>query len=488
MVFSTATFLFLFLPLVLGLYFVLPAKLRNSWLLLASLFFYAWGETWIVVVMLASIAGNFGLALLMEGKNGERSERTRKLVVAAALVLNLGLLVAFKYTNFLVENLDFIFARLGMHALDVPKISLPIGISFFTFQALSYVIDVYRREAAVQRNPIDFGLYIALFPQLIAGPIVRYHDVAMQILHRTITSAKFAEGIRRFIFGLAKKMLIANTAAAMADQIFALPNGDLTAGLAWLGTLSYTIQIYFDFSGYSDMAIGLGLMFGFRYLENFNFPYIASSITRFWRRWHMSLSTWFRDYLYIPLGGNRGSKGRTYFNLLLVFLLCGLWHGASWTFMAWGAYHGLFLVIERLGFGRVLDRVWRPLQHVYTLLAVIVGWVLFRAESFTQALAFLEAMVGLGAGDGALRNPGYYLGNEQVAVLILGCLFSMPIAPWVGNRIGNRLTELGSSGLRWQLLRTCSYASLIVILGALLMLCSAKMAVGTYNPFIYFRF
>ncbi|MCB9883058.1 MAG: MBOAT family protein [Planctomycetes bacterium] len=328
MVFSTATFLFAFLPAVLLLYFAVPRAWRNGWLLFASLFFYAWGETWIVAVMLASIFVNWALALSLE-EGGPR----RTWVVALSVLFNLGLLVAFKYANFVVDNVNPLLVAAGLPAMQIPAISLPIGISFFTFQALSYVIDVYRGQARVQRNPLDFALYIALFPQLIAGPIVRYRDVAEQIESRTCSADLFAEGVRRFVFGLAKKMLIANTVASVADRIFALPNEELTLGLSWLATVCYSLQIYFDFSGYSDMAIGLGLMFGFRYLENFAYPYAADSITKFWRRWHMSLSTWFRDYVYIPLGGNRGSRIATYRNLVIVFFLCGLWHGASWTFV-----------------------------------------------------------------------------------------------------------------------------------------------------------
>jgi alginate O-acetyltransferase complex protein AlgI len=291
MVFSTALFLYLFLPIVLAGYYLFDKRFRNLWLLLASLFFYAWGESWIVGVMLLSCMANYGLALWLEAT---RSRYGKRVVVGLSVAFNLGLLFAFKYANFAVNNLNLLLPSLDIEPIGLQPIALPIGISFFTFQALSYVIDVYRREAAVQRNPIDFSLYIALFPQLIAGPIVRYHDVAQQIIERVHSSSKFFEGVQRFIFGLTKKMLIANTCAAVADQVYGLPTSELTPGLAWLGTLCYTLQIYFDFSGYSDMAIGLGLMFGFRYLENFNFPYIATSITGFWRRWHISLSSWFR--------------------------------------------------------------------------------------------------------------------------------------------------------------------------------------------------
>jgi alginate O-acetyltransferase complex protein AlgI len=484
MVFSTALFLYLFLPIVLAGYYLFDKRFRNLWLLLASLFFYAWGESWIVGVMLLSCMANYGLALWLEAT---RSRYGKRVVVGLSVAFNLGLLFAFKYANFAVNNLNLLLPSLDIEPIGLQPIALPIGISFFTFQALSYVIDVYRREAAVQRNPIDFSLYIALFPQLIAGPIVRYHDVAQQIIERVHSSSKFFEGVQRFIFGLTKKMLIANTCAAVADQVYGLPTSELTPGLAWLGTLCYTLQIYFDFSGYSDMAIGLGLMFGFRYLENFNFPYIATSITGFWRRWHISLSSWFRDYLYIPLGGNRAGKFRTYFNLFLVFVLCGFWHGASWTFMAWGVYHGAFLVVERLGLGRALGSTPRPLQHLYTLIVVMCGWVLFRSETFEQALAMLAAMAGFAQGSGELHNVSFHMSNELGLVLVLGAIFSMPLAPKVGEKIRGWLDRDGAA-----VTRTTAELLLgpvqIALLLTLLLACSSKLAIGTYNPFIYFRF
>ena len=294
-------------------------------------------------------------------------------------------MIVFKYADFLVGNLNALLGPLRLAPLSLPGIALPIGISFFTFQALSYVIDVYRREVPVQRNPFDLGLYIALFPQLIAGPIVRYHDVARQLVERVVTRQGFAYGVERFVVGLGKKVLIANTLAVQADLIFAIPADQLTAPVAWFGLVCYTLQIYFDFSGYSDMAIGLGYMFGFRFLENFSHPYVAQSITEFWRRWHISLSTWFRDYLYVPLGGNRGSALRTYRNLVLVFFLCGLWHGASWSFVVWGLLHGFLLVIERMGLGRLMARWPRALRHAWTLFFVMIAWVFFRADSLPQA-------------------------------------------------------------------------------------------------------
>src|SRR5215471_8104535 len=344
MVFSSPIFLFLFLPITLAVYFVLPKRARNTWLFAASLVFYGWGEPKFLAVMLASIICNFLLAQWIE-KQGNRDRARRVLTLAVAI--NIGLLAFFKYTDFVVENLNTGLVDLGVRPLTVPSIALPIGISFFTFHALSYVIDVYRGDARALRNPIDMGLYISLFSQLIAGPIIRYHDIAAQLRERWVTRSMFARGVSRFITGLGKKVLIANTLAVPVDLIFTIPSDQLTGGLAWLGVICYALQIYFDFSGYSDMAIGLGLMFGFRFLEKFNYPYISQSITEFWRRWHISLSNWFRDYLYIPLGGNRRGRLRGYFNLVIVFLLCGLWHGASWPFVLWGTWHGLFLVAER---------------------------------------------------------------------------------------------------------------------------------------------
>jgi len=358
-------------------------------------------------------------------------------------------------------------------------IRLPLGISFFSFQALSYVIDVYRRDAPVQKNPLDLALYVALFPQLIAGPIVRYRDVAEQIVQRTISRAGFAYGVRRFVIGLGKKMLIANTVAVPADAIFALPPEQLTLGLAWLGIVCYTLQIYFDFSGYSDMAIGLAQLFGFRFPENFNYPYVARSMTEFWRRWHISLSTWFRDYVYVPLGGNRRGAGRTYLNLWIVFFLCGLWHGAAWTFVAWGLYHGSFLVLERLGAGQWLEGLWAPARHVYTMLAVMGGWVFFRAESLGQAGAYLAAMAGFASGSGLEQHAGLHLNAVVVLALVAGTIGSAPFLP----RLGQWRESIGPVNLRL-LVEAGRLAGLVLLLVASAML----MAAGTYNPFIYFRF
>ena len=394
MVFSSPIFLFAFLPIVLALYFVVGRRFHNVLLIIASLLFYAWGETIYILIMVSSILLNYVLAIMIQKGHDSGLDLRARTFLIIAVIANLCLLCYFKYANFLVDSLDFILNAVRLNWLEVrlSPVHLPIGISFFTFHSLSYVIDVYRKVVTAQRNLVNMALYISFFPQLIAGPIIRYHDIAAQIENRNVTPDKFAYGIQRFIMGLGKKVLIANTLAMAADQVFAIPAAQLTTGLAWLGITCYTLQIYFDFSGYSDMAIGLGRMFGFEILENFNYPYISSSIREFWRRWHISLTNWFRDYLYIPLGGNRGTPARTYLNLLTVFFLCGLWHGASWTFVVWGLYHGAFLILERLKFGKLLNSAWSPVRHLYTILVFMVGWVFFRSDTLPYALEFLKAM------------------------------------------------------------------------------------------------
>ncbi|GJM20720.1 MAG: alginate O-acetyltransferase [Planctomycetota bacterium] len=482
MLFSTPVFLFGFLPIVLLLYGLMPKRFSNTVLLSASLLFYAYGAKEVVLAMLGSITVNWLLGLSIANHLGTARAR---LGVALAVSFNLGMLVYFKYTNFLVENVNALAESLGAEPWDVAYVLLPIGISFFSFQAMSYVIDVARGDAPPQRNPVDFALYIALFPQLIAGPIVRYADIARQLGERRVTAPGFAEGVRRFLIGLGKKMLLANTVAQVSDELFALPASSLSTSLAWLAVLCYSLQIYFDFSGYSDMAIGLGHMFGFRFLENFNYPYIARSITEFWRRWHMSLSSWFRDYLYIPLGGNRGSRGATLRNLMLVFLLCGLWHGASWSFVVWGLFHGSFLVIERVALSAQLARLPRALRHVYTLLVVMVGWTFFRAETLEQALTLLGAMAGFARAPDpslsvALSTDALLLWTLGAA--ILGCVPWLPrVRTWLAQPTSRNGAP--SAGLRAALATGGTLALLVVFLG-----CAMFMAAGTHNPFIYFRF
>ena len=479
MLFTEPTFLFVFLPVLLALYFLLEffcsGRHRNLLLAIASVVFYASGGGAFTWLMLGSIALNYAAALRIDRARGTpAAERLLALTVGA----NLLSLAAFKYAAFVTGNLNVALSAIGALPVRVPAIVLPIGISFFTFHAISYVVDVYRRDAVAQKGPVEAALYLLLFPQLIAGPIVRYRDIATQLTARVTTLDDFAIGVRRLVLGLGKKMLIANIVAGPADRLFALPPGELTAAHAWLATVCYTLQIYFDFSGYSDMAIGLAHLFGFRFKENFNYPYVAQSIQEFWRRWHISLSAWFRDYLYVPLGGNRVSPGRTYVNLVTVFFLCGLWHGASWTFVVWGLYHGAFLVVERLGLAAWLHRLPRPLRHVYALLVVMVGWVFFRAESLAGAFGVLQAMAGVGASLPTPYSVGWYLTPEVALAIAAGTAGSMPLWPWLGGRLMSREQRLGplASGV------TC--AALAVIFAG----CAMLIAAHTYNPFIYFRF
>jgi len=484
MVFASSLFLFLFLPLTLAGYFLIGTRWKNHFLLAMSLLFYAWGEPIYVLLMLVSIALNYATGILLHlQRQKPRPMLTEGRILAVSVSANIGLLLYFKYANFFLANLNVVLQFLSLPPILRPPVSLPIGISFFTFQAMSYVIDVYRRETDVQFNPVNCALYVALFPQLIAGPIVRYHDVAKQIISRTVTRHQFSSGIQRFVFGLSKKVLLANPLGDVADNIFAVPVHDVTTGMAWLGIACYTLQIYFDFSGYSDMAIGLGRMFGFEFLENFDFPYISQSIREFWRRWHISLSTWFRDYLYIPLGGSRVSPLRTYLNLWIVFFLCGLWHGANWNFIVWGALHGMYLVIERLGWQNSLEKLWRPLRHGYTLLLVIISWVFFRAETLSQAVHYLSSMAGLTQASGLRYYALFYCDPKTVLTLLIGCVFATPcagtFARWAQQRVEQAEWRCGQGALD-----VAYYCLLMLLLG----LSAAALAAGTYNPFIYYRF
>ena len=481
--FSSPIFLFLFLPAVLAVYHILRGtRLRNQWLLLASLVFYAWGEVTFTLLLLTSTLLNYCLGLFV---GRAQTPGSRKAVVVAAVAINIGLLAFFKYGNLIATSLNSLRAWAGLGFGQPTHIPLPIGISFFTFHALSYILDVYRGKRDAARDPSQVALYIFFFPQLIAGPILRWSGIAPQLQQRTVTREGMAEGIRRFSRGLAKKVLIANTLASPADQIFSLSTATLSTADAWLGIVCYTLQIYFDFSGYSDMAVGLGKMFGFTFLENFEFPYIAQSVRDFWRRWHISLSTWFRDYLYVPLGGNRKSGFRTHLNLLLVFFLCGLWHGASLTFVAWGLYHGLFLVLERTRWGDIQSKLPRSVRHAYTLLAVMLGWVIFRADTFGAAKTFFLALFGLTPASAPQPWVAYVTGPVLTA-LVLGCFFAGPLWGQV-NRAGARLLQAAPAAIRCRL----QTSGLILEFGltvALLVLSAAWLASGTYNPFIYYRF
>ena len=484
MVFSSPIFLFLFLPVVLTGYFFLPGlRLKNLWLLGFSLLFYAWGEPIFIFLALLSTLMNYYLGRWVDCTE---DPARRKFAVGLAVTLNIGLLAFFKYANFAADNLNALLARIHLHPPAMPRILLPIGISFFTFHALSYVMDIYRRKWPSAKTPADVALYIFFFPQLIAGPILRWNGIAPQLEQRRVTPENFADGIRRFVGGLAKKMIVANVVTAPADQIFALPASELSPALAWFGAGCYAVQIYFDFSGYSDMAVGLGKMFGFVFLENFNFPYIAQSVQDFWRRWHISLSTWFRDYLYIPLGGNRCSERRNYLNLVIVFFLCGLWHGANWTFVIWGLYHGLFLVLERTRFGSFINWLPRPLRHLYALLAVLAGWVLFRAESFPHAVTFLTTMLALGPKAVDAQPLARYLSHQVAWPLGFGIIFAAPV--WDATK--RWLTQISAAWPQPVQLGGLAFGLVLetILVVALLVISAAWLAGGTYNPFIYYRF
>jgi alginate O-acetyltransferase complex protein AlgI len=474
MVFASPIFLFLFLPATLAAYYLLPLRARNCILLVASVAFYAWGELRYVPLVLGSVAFNYVMGRLI---GASADPRTGRRWLAVAIIGNLALLALFKYANFAVANVNAIAPVL---ALSLPTIALPLGISFFTFHAISYVVDVHKRNALPERNLPRFALYILLFPQLIAGPIIRWRDIAAQLATRATRAADVAYGARRFILGLGKKVLIANTLGQVADRIFALPATELSAPLAWLGLGCYSLQIYFDFSGYSDMAIGLMRMLGFRILENFNYPYIARSIREFWRRWHISLSNWFRDYLYIPLGGNHRGARRAYANLIVVFLLCGLWHGASWPFVLWGAWHGVFLVVERAGADRLLARS-APLAHLYTLLVVMGGWVLFRSDSLPHALDYYRALLAINPPALPVASTAQYLDAMSLTAFVVGCLFATPLARTIGQWRDRVALQKGAVG-GFILGLDVAWLVLVFVTAA------AFLAAGTYNPFIYFRF
>lgn len=397
----------------------------------------------------------------------------RKIWITVTVIFNIGLLAIFKYTNFIVDNINQLFGV----AIQVPEISLPLGISFFTFQAMSYVIDVYRDDAKYNKRFVDIALYITLFPQLVAGPIVRYQTVADQICERSVTLDRFALGTKRFIKGLGKKVIIANSLGLVADQLFAMSYTDLSVSSAWIGAIAYSLQIYFDFSGYSDMAIGLGLMFGFEFLENFNYPYISKSVSEFWRRWHMSLGTWFKDYVYIPLGGNRVSPIKKFRNLMIVWSLTGLWHGASWNFMMWGVYFGLSIVLENAFLGEWLKQLWKPLQHVYLLLIVVLGWVFFRAPDLGQAVNYLKSMFGL-SGNALFDSTAAYFISDYWYMFLLAVCLSVPAYQWYCS-----LVEKNRSKERFSYHLFSSALHMGVFSFTLFQLINSS-----FNPFIYFRF
>ncbi|MBI1185709.1 MBOAT family protein [bacterium] len=471
MVFSSVIFLLYFLPIVLAVNYLLPARFRNYWLLFSSLFFYAWGAPDFVMLLMGSVVANFFAVKAMH-----QSHKFNKIWLVLSLTINVGLLIYFKYFNFFVDNINILLAQIGVQPMGYTKVLLPIGISFFTFQSLTYTIDVYRKVHEPLRKLSDYALYIMLFPQMIAGPIVRFSSIAGELVSRHTSHQQFKQGIHRFVIGLSKKVLLANTLAEFSTETLLQNGAELNATTAWLGILAYTFQIYFDFSGYSDMAIGLGNMLGFTFPENFNNPYASKSITEFWRRWHITLSTWMRDYLYIPLGGNRvGSKGRLYFNLAFVFIISGLWHGASWNFIIWGAYHGFFLIIERLFLGKILKNIPAVFSVSYAFLAALVGWVFFSIESFGEAVNYISIMFS-----GSFGFSELLLDRKYIFTLIISAVFAF----WLYLPHGANLQNW-FFGAKYRL-----YPSLAmnVVSVVLLLISFMHLVASGFNPFIYFRF
>lgn len=482
MLFSSPIFLYLFLPLTLIGYYLSPSNLKNYWLLITSLVFFAWGGVSFTFILLASIILNYIFGLKIQ-KHIDTDKCYRWLVIGVAT--NVAILSVFKYANFFIENINALSTVFSIPPIPEANIILPVGISFYTFHSLSYLVDIYRRKTLAQRNIFDLSLYICMFSQLIAGPIIRYSDVWQQLRNRTHTFSKFSSGIERFLIGLGKKVLLANTFARIADDMFASNVADLSAINAWLGIICYSLQIYFDFAGYSDMAIGLGRMFGFEFLENFNFPYIAKSVKEFWRRWHISLSSFFRDYVYIPLGGNRVAVSRTYVNLIIVFFLTGFWHGASWSFVVWGLFHGLFMVIERLGFEKVLDRLWSPFATLYTLLVVMFAWVLFRADTLSHAIDYWKAMFNFNITEADMGLFANYMNIDFYIALTIALLGSFGFFAYLKQKI-EPILELQYVGAR--LFSYSYHVASVVFYVSVIVICSMYLIAGTYNPFIYYRF
>ena len=469
MVFSSLTFLFLFFPIVIGVYYLCPRALRNLWLLAASLLFYAWGEPVYIRLMVASILFNYLCGLGVAALQKREKKGIAKALLILCVVGNIGALGVFKYADLLIGTVNDIA---GSH-LALLELALPIGISFYTFQALSYVIDVYRGTVAAQKNPITFGTYIALFPQLIAGPIVQYKTVEEQLSCRRETAAQFAAGIGRFTIGLGKKVLIANQVGALWDTVSALPQAQLAAGTAWLGALAFTFQIYFDFSGYSDMAIGLGKMLGFEFLENFDYPYLSRCITEYWRRWHISLGTWFREYVYIPLGGNRHGLSRQILNLIIVWGLTGLWHGASWNFLLWGLYYGVILIVEKVWLLRPLQKAPAAVQHLYSLLLIILGWIIFALTDFSAIGGYFAALFGA---HGGTDSSTMYLLTTNLILLVIAGFASTRLPAKLAASFVQRLTPAGQTAVK------------CVFYTGVLLMCIAFLVGDSYNPFLYFRF
>jgi alginate O-acetyltransferase complex protein AlgI len=498
-VFSSLQFLFLFLPGTLVLNFLIflnpklgtvksRIKISNFCLLCVSLLFYFIGEKVWVLLLFSSILFNYFCALVIKKGIEQKKSSIKKFGLGVSILSNLSVLFYFKYSAFFIENINIIISILNrpyLELIDFYPVALPLGISFYTFQIMSYNIDVYRGQTQATRSFINFACYVTMFSQLVAGPIVRYSDVYKHLTNRFINSSMFFDGFRRFVWGLSKKVLISNTLSIPVEKIFSLPEGQLTFATAWLGAILYSLQIYYDFSGYSDMAIGMGSIFGFQFPENFNYPYISKSIQDFWRRWHISLSTWFRDYLYIPLGGNRISARRTYLNLLIVFFLCGFWHGASWTFIVWGLYHGIFLIFERIGPGRFFEKNNSIIGYLYALPVIVIGWVIFRTENFSQTFYYLSAMTGFS--QHVIKTPvemSMFLTTDTLIASISGVLFSMPVYPLIEKEY-ERIRSIFKKNIYADILVTgFGYA----IMSSFFVYAAILIASGRENPFIYFRF
>ena len=473
MIFSSLVFLFMFLPITLGIYYLVGNRFKNYVLLITSLIFYAWGEPIYVFLMIISIIFNYIFGIGVSTKN---RKSVRKIWLIIAIIFNIGLLFIFKYTGFILYNVDKVI-KIG---ITIPNIALPLGISFFTFQSVSYVIDVYREDVPVQKKLTNIALYISLFPQLVAGPIVRYQTVNEQISSRNHSIKKFGTGVNRFIVGLAKKVLISNPLGFMADQIFGTTLLSLSTTTAWLGIIAYGLQVYFDFSGYSDMAIGLGKMFGFDFLENFNYPYISQSASEFWRRWHISLGSWFKDYVYIPLGGSRNGILRTYLNLFAVWFLTGFWHGASWTFIAWGLYYGIIISIEKSFLENILNNILKPIRHIYLLTIVAIGWVFFRSESFSYAFNYIKSMFGMPQSGIIYSETSLGYINDYGYLIIISIILATPMFKKIIKHIRSKNINILENGIIYFVEGSCICAILLVI--------TLQLVNSTYNPFLYFRF
>ena len=468
MVFSSLIFLFVFLPFTLVIYYLSPKSIRNLILLIVSLIFYAWGEPTYIVIMIFSTVFDYTNGILI-GKFRDR-KGIKKAVFLNSIIVNLGILGFFKYYGFLIENINHIFNL----SIVVKTLPLPVGISFYTFQTMSYVIDVYLDKVLIQKNIISFGAYVTMFPQLVAGPIVKYGDVVKELDNRKENLDKFGQGVELFIIGLGKKVLLANNIGILWTAVKATAITDLSVVTAWLGIIAFTFQIYFDFSGYSDMAIGLGKMLGFDFMKNFDYPYTSKSITEFWRRWHISLGSWFREYVYIPLGGNRVSKAKLFRNIFVVWFLTGLWHGASWNFITWGLYFGVFLIIEKFFLLKWLEKKPKIIGHVYTMVLVIISWVFFDVDTLSLAFKYIGVMFGIGSVGFIDNNAMYYLSTNIILLIIL-CIFSTPLPKRILDNIRKRLNIVGA------ILVPQIYLAIMI-------LATAYLVNSTYNPFLYFRF